>query len=61
VSTELYKVFQRYGINAEGVTLPEGSAKPDALMFREARNASIENVTLRVTMHQIEMLPNDFP
>jgi hypothetical protein len=32
----LYEVFKRYGINAEGVTLPEGEGKPDAHMFREA-------------------------
>jgi hypothetical protein len=35
-STELYKVFQGYGIRAEGVTLPEGQSKPDGAMFREA-------------------------
>ena len=34
--TELYKVFRRYGMNAEGVTLPEGQGKPDEHMFREA-------------------------
>lgn len=34
--TELYKVFRRYGINAEGVTLLEGQGKPDEYMFREA-------------------------
>jgi len=34
--TELYKVFRRYGINAEGVTLTEGQGKPDEYMFREA-------------------------
>lgn len=34
--TELYKVFGQYGINAEGVTLPEGQDKPDIFMFREA-------------------------
>jgi hypothetical protein len=34
---ELYKVFkQRYGINADGVTLAEGQDKPDEHMFREA-------------------------
>ncbi len=33
---ELYKVLRRYGIQAEGVTLPEGEGKPDAFMFREA-------------------------
>jgi hypothetical protein len=32
----LYQVFQDYGINASGVTLPEGEGKPDAHMFREA-------------------------
>lgn len=32
---ELYKVFQDYGINAEGVTLSEGEGKPDEHMFRE--------------------------
>jgi hypothetical protein len=34
--TELYKVFRRYGINAEGITLTEGEGKPDEYMFREA-------------------------
>jgi hypothetical protein len=34
--TELYKVFRRYGLNAEGITLPEGQGKPDENMFREA-------------------------
>jgi hypothetical protein len=34
--TELYKVFQRHGINAEGITLPQGQGKPDEYMFREA-------------------------
>ena len=33
---ELYEVFKRYGMNAEGVTLPEGQGKPDENMFREA-------------------------
>jgi hypothetical protein len=33
---ELYKVFQRYGMNAEGITLTEGQDKPDGYMFREA-------------------------
>ncbi|HTX91521.1 MAG TPA: hypothetical protein VMC09_09910 [Anaerolineales bacterium] len=33
---ELYKVFKRYGMNAEGVTLPEGEGKPDEHMFCEA-------------------------
>ena len=33
---EMYKVFQRYGINADGITLPEGQDKPDGHMFREA-------------------------
>jgi phage gp37-like protein len=35
-TTELYKVFQRHGINAAGVTLREGKDKPDEHMFREA-------------------------
>ena len=34
--TELYNVFRRYGINADGVTLTEGQGKPDEYMFREA-------------------------
>lgn len=34
--TELYKVFQQYGMNAEGLTLVEGQDKPDAYMFCEA-------------------------
>jgi hypothetical protein len=34
--TALYKVFQQYGIRAEGITLTEGQGKPDAYMFREA-------------------------
>jgi hypothetical protein len=34
--TELYRVFRRYGINAEGITLTEGQGKPDVHMFREA-------------------------
>lgn len=34
--TELYNVFRQYGINAEGVSLPEGQGKPDEHMFREA-------------------------
>ncbi|HPH98517.1 MAG TPA: hypothetical protein PKW33_21050 [Anaerolineaceae bacterium] len=33
---ELYKVFRGYGINADGIILPEGQGKPDAHMFREA-------------------------
>jgi hypothetical protein len=33
---ELYKVFKRYGINADGVTLAQGEDKPDEHMFREA-------------------------
>jgi hypothetical protein len=33
---ELYKVFKRYGMNAEGITLTEGQGKPDEFMFREA-------------------------
>ncbi len=32
----LYNVFRRYGIHADEVTLPLGSGKPDASMFREA-------------------------
>jgi len=32
----LYRVFQQYGMYAEGITLPEGEGKPDAHMFREA-------------------------
>jgi hypothetical protein len=35
-TTELYKVFQGYGMRAEGVTLSEGQGKPDGLMFQEA-------------------------
>ncbi len=35
-ATELYKVFQGYGIRAEGVTLSEGEGKPDGPMCREA-------------------------
>jgi hypothetical protein len=34
--TELYQLFRQYGMNAEGVTLPEGGEIPDAFMFREA-------------------------
>jgi hypothetical protein len=34
--TPLYQVFQRYRINAEGITLPHGAGKPDEHMFREA-------------------------
>jgi len=34
--TELYQLFRQYGMNAEGVTLPEGGGIPDAFMFREA-------------------------
>jgi hypothetical protein len=33
---ELFKTFREYGINAEGVTLPEGEGVPDGHMFREA-------------------------
>jgi hypothetical protein len=33
---ELYKVFQGYGMNADGITLPVGEGKPDEFMFREA-------------------------
>lgn len=32
--TELYKVFQRYGMQAEGITLDEGQGQPDEYMFR---------------------------
>jgi hypothetical protein len=32
---ELYKVFRQYGMNAEGITLPEGEGRPDEHMFRE--------------------------
>ena len=34
--TELYKVFRQYGMNTEGITLPEGQDRPDVYMFREA-------------------------
>lgn len=34
--TPLYRVFQRYGMNAQGITLAEGEGRPDAWMFREA-------------------------
>jgi hypothetical protein len=34
--TPLYKVFQGYGIHAEGLTLTKGEGKPDVYMFREA-------------------------
>jgi hypothetical protein len=34
--TPIYQVFQRFGMNAEGVTLTEGEGKPDVYMFREA-------------------------
>jgi len=33
--TELYKVFRRYGMNAEGITLTKGRGKPDKYMFGE--------------------------
>jgi hypothetical protein len=33
---ELYKVFRGYGIQSEGVMLPEGQDIPDQFMFREA-------------------------
>ena len=33
---DLYEVFQGYGIQAHGVTLPYGEGKPDAHMFRAA-------------------------
>ncbi len=32
----LYQVFQAYGMNAEGITLPQGEGVPDGFMFREA-------------------------
>ncbi len=32
----LFETFQRYGMRAEGVTLPEGEGMPDEHMFREA-------------------------
>mgnify|MGYP000851210389 CR=1 FL=1 len=32
----LYEVFREYGINASGITLPEGENKPDAHMLRVA-------------------------
>ncbi len=32
----LYQVFQQYGMNAEGITLPEGAGVPDVHMFHEA-------------------------
>lgn len=35
-SEPLYKVFQRYGMNAEGVMLDEGEGRPDEFMFRES-------------------------
>ena len=34
--TELYKIFQGYGIKAEGITLDEGQGRPDKYMFCEA-------------------------
>jgi hypothetical protein len=34
--TELYKVFRKYGMNADGITLPKGQDQPDEYMFREA-------------------------
>lgn len=33
---EMFKVFQRYGINADGITLAKGQDKPDGHMFHEA-------------------------
>jgi hypothetical protein len=36
VDTELFNVFKRYGINAEGLTLAQGQGQPDEHMFREA-------------------------
>jgi predicted esterase len=35
-ATGLYRVFRQYGLQAEGVTLPQGQDQPDAYMFREA-------------------------
>lgn len=35
-NSELFKVFRRYGIHAEGVTLSDGQGVPDEFMFREA-------------------------
>jgi len=32
----LYQVFRRYGMNAQGITLPQGVGLPDVYMFREA-------------------------
>jgi len=32
----LYQVFRRYGMNAQGITLPQGAGLPDVYMFREA-------------------------
>ncbi|HEX3052390.1 MAG TPA: hypothetical protein VHP83_17145 [Aggregatilineaceae bacterium] len=34
--TPLYQVLQRYGIHADGVTLPEGKDQPDQFMFSAA-------------------------
>jgi hypothetical protein len=34
--TAVYQLFQRYGMQAEGITLAEGEGRPDADMFREA-------------------------
>ncbi len=34
--TPMYQVFQRYGMNTEGITLDEGEGKPDKFMFHEA-------------------------
>ncbi len=36
IDSAMHQVFQRYGMNAEGVTLAEGEGKPDVHMFREA-------------------------
>ena len=36
--TLLHKVFKRYGMNAEGITSPQGEDRPDRFMFREAVN-----------------------
>jgi hypothetical protein len=35
-TTDVYKVLRQYGIQADGVTLPQGEDEPDEYMFREA-------------------------
>jgi hypothetical protein len=50
--TELYKVFKRYGINAEGITLEAGQGKPDEFMFREAVQQ------IKMVLPQTIMIPN---